>query len=94
MSESEKLFQQSLFEIFTTEHDFVLDLQKVVIVFLIPITEKKALTTKNINLIFGNIKALAEVNKVPIPPPLSTPSPVSSRPPFLWCHCSNSFPRC
>jgi len=32
ISDSEKLFQQSLFEIFSTETDFVSDLEKVIIV--------------------------------------------------------------
>jgi hypothetical protein len=59
----ERKKQQVIWEIIFTEKAYVGDIRLIIDVFLKPITEKKLLPPKNINLIFSNIEDIYEVNK-------------------------------
>ncbi|KAI3646055.1 hypothetical protein MP228_008983 [Amoeboaphelidium protococcarum] len=55
--------QQVIWELFITEGAYVRDLKMVIEVFMRPMVDKRLLTVKNVEIIFGNLEKILGVNE-------------------------------
>lgn len=62
MSARDQKRQQVLWELYITEGAFVRDLKMVIEIFMKPMLEKRLMTAKQVELVFGNIERIMQVN--------------------------------
>lgn len=68
MTDEEKSFQQALYEILSTEQDYVRNVETVIEVFIVPMSQGKLLDEKGREQLFGNLQKLVPTaNHVPLP---------------------------